>query len=121
MKKLLLAIAMTAISTGASAMSYAQLQKDKAAGGNMWLFTLMYVKGLGQGYVVANGMLEERGSKPFYRPPETVALNQENYIDLIETTAGKLRAAGRKVENEKFGVEELLMLGLQTTFPCSQR
>lgn len=121
MKTLLLALVITMVSTSTGAMSYAQLRKDKATGGNLWLFDLVYVKGLGQGYLIANGVLKERDSKPLYCQPGALALNEENYVDFIEKTADKLRAAGVNRDDDKFGVEEMLMIGLQTTFPCSQK
>lgn len=87
----------------------------------------MYISGLGQGYYWAN-LLSKRDLKDaLFCPPEEMALNFENYKNILEEEIKKTRkmilSSGKKegfksLEETPIGM--ILLFGLKDTFPCSK-
>lgn len=80
----------------------------------------MYILGLGRGYSWANNEKEK-----LFCPPESLDLNQENYVSILNRTIEVIKKHPYDYEKEtkKWPIELLLLLGLKETFPCknSQR
>lgn len=76
----------------------------------------IHINGVGDGYSWSNGILNQRGDQAFYCPPSKIALNAENFIDIIDAQIVKLKKSG-KVE---IPVELILYFGLVDSFPCSK-
>ncbi len=73
-----------------------------------------YISGVGNALSFSNIALEQRGDKPFFCPPEKIALNVENYMDIID------KEIARKQKNpNNVPVEVILYSGLVEVFPCS--
>lgn len=76
----------------------------------------IHINGVGEGYSWSNSILAKRGDKVFYCPPPKVALNAENYIDIIDAQVSKMKSSGMV----EIPVELILFFGLVDSFPCSK-
>jgi hypothetical protein len=75
--------------------------------------TKAYVRGLGEGMSWASSAAQVGGGDGLFCPPQKLALTVENYVDIIDR---QIKTARGDVENRYIG--ELLIIGLQETFPC---
>jgi len=79
----------------------------------------VYVAGLGEGIFWANVFGEVKNKGRLYCPPEKLALDGHNYLDIldreIKAQSGRMTAAA--LEEETLG--DLLVMGLIETFPCT--
>ena len=72
----------------------------------------LYIRGIEQGFVLANGKIEERGDRLLYCQPRTLAVAVEQLIDILRRNiAGRPRAGD-------FPVSMMLLEGLEKMFPC---
>ncbi len=71
-----------------------------------------FLQGAGVGIGWANSMLEDRKQMPLYCPPETLALQGDNFIDILN----KQVEADKTFLNIPLGA--VLLIGLMNTFPC---
>lgn len=114
---------LTGLTTTLSAMdvkTYREIYKEGSTLSRQVCDT--YLRGVGEGFSWANIGL--RNSKPPLPPlfcaPEKIALQPENYRDLIDSwIAGKFRTPPTsKAELDVLPVEAILLDALQETFPC---
>lgn len=96
--------------SGLSVKAYEELKKTDEG------ILKVYIYGVGDGYQWSNAMLRTRGDKRFYCSPENLALNAENFIDIIDSRIAKMKKAGENLE--KNYVENILLFGLIESFPC---
>jgi hypothetical protein len=80
----------------------------------------VYIRGMGEGMIWINTKLE-REKRPLFCLTEQVALNDDNYIDIIDAQLKKLAAVTTQAELDDFQVGTILMYGLQATFPCKAK
>jgi len=73
-----------------------------------------YIYGLGRGFFWSNIVLMEEGQKPFYCPPEKIALNVSNYMSVIDKRLSSSDDSNRK----DLPIALVLYFGLADTFPC---
>jgi hypothetical protein len=78
-----------------------------------------YLYGAGSGLSWANTYLLVRNERPFYCPPEKMALNNQNYVDIaLEKYERNTQEYQRIGEYPTTALVMALFDGLQTTFPC---
>ena len=119
MKKLIIGCVIALWANSAYALKYALLLKNEDEKDVAWSLDRAYIRGVGQGFVLANAMMLNEGKKPMYCQPGDLVLDETSYIHLIKKTAQNYQdAMGKKFEDDDFGVERLLLLGLKNTFPC---
>ena len=75
----------------------------------------IYIFGIGEGYGIANVDIEIRGQRPFFCPPDKLALNKTNYLNILDKYINS--PTGQK-EPSDTPLEFLLIEGLKQTFPC---
>jgi hypothetical protein len=75
------------------------------------------VNGVGNGYAWANGVLLAKGQKLLFCPPPDLALNQDNFLALLDGEIKRQRAKGSPYGAET-DVEKILGDALQHAFPC---
>ena len=76
----------------------------------------MYITGVGQGILWANAAVTKKTKAPLYCPPESLPLNGQNYMQLIDQYLQFLRS--KPGFDESAPVELVLMRALQDNFPC---
>jgi hypothetical protein len=84
----------------------------KAKGGDDWAIMATYVKGFGAGIQYANLQLLVNHAKPIYCPPQTLELNMENYLVLLDDELAK----GKTSKNTY--IEVVLTYAIINAFPC---
>ena len=77
-----------------------------------------HIYGIGNGYQWSNAVLANRGDKKFYCSPDNLALNEENFVDIIDAKITKMKKAGKNVD--EFLIEGVLFFGLVESFPCQK-
>lgn len=77
-----------------------------------------YVRGLGEGIMMAN--LEARKKNaPLYCAPQNLVVNPDNYLNILERQIKELEANGMPAERlDALALSVPLMMGLDKTFPC---
>ncbi|KEQ17080.1 hypothetical protein [Endozoicomonas numazuensis] len=70
----------------------------------------LHINGVGQGFLWSNNI---EGRKPFYCSPGKLALNADNYMQIIDSQIPLYEKSGKD-----FPIEMLLLFGLQEAFPC---
>jgi hypothetical protein len=80
--------------------------------------TRLYIKGVGEGIGWANNE-PTTGRKPFYCPPEKLAVNLENYMDILNRQIKTLSMRLTQSQLEEAWIGLLLLKGLQEAFPCA--
>ena len=102
-----------------SAETNVKAYKEKMATPNGKIVATAYIQGLGDGIAWAN-TIATKNNAPLYCQPEGLAINVENYIDIldrhIQAALKSLPAA--KVDELWIGLQ--LLDGLRETFPCSK-
>ena len=76
--------------------------------------TKMYITGVGEGYQWANTKLELEGSKQMFCAPRNLALNQNNYLRIMDDS---LKNKNLEIP-DTMPIELLLLQMLIRTFPC---
>jgi len=76
------------------------------------------IGGIGQGIFWANISLKAYGKEPIYCQPSKLALNQSNYVDLVNRQITKRQKLGTLKGDESLGM--LLVFALKETFPCKR-
>jgi hypothetical protein len=74
-----------------------------------------YVRGLGDGYLWSSIIVRGRGDAGLYCPPMRLALNAENYIQIIDEQI----ANSHDSELANTDIALILYDGLVESFPCS--
>jgi hypothetical protein len=77
-----------------------------------------YVRGLGEGMMMAN---LEAGKKnaPLYCAPRNLVVNPDNYLNILERQIKELEVNGMPDERlNALALSIPLMMGLKKTFPC---
>lgn len=79
----------------------------------------VYVVGLGEGIFWANVFGEVKNKARLYCPPEKLALDGHNYLDILdgEIKAQSSRLTAAELEEQPLG--DMLVMGLIKTFPCT--
>ena len=80
-----------------------------------------YVTGLGRGFDWANAENRVKGQPPLYCVPDNLSLNGQNYIDILEGRIKQEAAKKTEVELSEEKIEDLLLDGLEKTFPCQTK
>jgi hypothetical protein len=79
--------------------------------------TKLYVRGLGEGIDWANSATVA----PTYCPPEKLALGVDNYVSIINRRIKTLADKLTKSQLDESWIGQILMEGLQETFPCARK
>ncbi len=85
MKKILVGCTIALASQSANALRYEVLLKNEAEHDIAWTIDKAYIRGVGEGSVIANGMMQRTG-KPMYCQPKDLVLDEVSYIHLIKKT-----------------------------------
>lgn len=80
--------------------------------------TMGYISGLGMAYTYSNSYLQLAGFPMMYCQPSRVALNGENFADLIEQEVKS--PSGGYVYGKNDAVGGILLKSLILQFPCSR-
>lgn len=75
-----------------------------------------YLTGVGKGYFWANVHLIVRQLPPLYCPPEKLAVNARNYVEILDDYLSKPGMKSNLASDRN--VEEILLYALQEVFPC---
>ncbi len=79
----------------------------------------LYIDGMGEGISWANNLIKQLYGKKLYCQPENLALNADNYLDILDRQLKKeqkrIKSLGWK---DKTVLALFLLDGLQETFPC---
>lgn len=108
MVKIIAAIALCGCQI-ANAMTVSEFEKFKETP-EIRLQAEIFVTGLGEGMGWAQSFYEGLGSKSMYCPPSKLALRRENYVDILEEQAIRMKPS------DDVGV--VLLAGLIRIFPC---
>jgi hypothetical protein len=84
-------------------------------------FMDVYVAGVGEGLDWANASLINRGDRPLYCAPRTLSPNGEFYVSILLSQIKLISTRYTEEELGKLPIEPELLVGLQNTFPCSQK
>ena len=82
-------------------------------------FMKVYIRGLGEGIGWANTAALSSNNPPLYCQPAKLALGFDNFIDILNRKIEELSARKPASELDKASIGMLLLMGLQTTFPCT--
>ncbi|MBE9529487.1 MAG: hypothetical protein IME99_09650 [Proteobacteria bacterium] len=77
-----------------------------------------YVSALGSGMGWTNTILNKRGQQELFCTPKNLALNYNNYIDIIDKQVDRVVQDGG---GDDFPIPMLLLFGLMETFPCDKK
>jgi hypothetical protein len=81
------------------------------------LLVKTYVKGLGEGMMIAN--LEAKKKKgTLYCAPQNLAVTPDNYLNILERQIKDIGVTMPAAKVDDLPLSILLMRGLQQTFPC---
>lgn len=115
MKKMLLVLGMVLFASQANAQVTIKAYKaSKAAGGNNWTITKIYIHGLAVAFMYANIDLDQRHQPMIYCKPESFSLVEDNLLELLDTNIADKRLA----LPDSLPIEGVLLQGLKATFPC---
>ena len=81
----------------------------------------VYVAGVGEGLDWANASLINRGDRPLYCAPQTLSPSGEFYVSILQSQIKLVSTRYTEEELGKLPIEPELLVGLQNTFPCSQK
>lgn len=81
----------------------------------------VYVSGVGEGLDWANASLINRGDRPLYCAPRTLSPNGKFYVSILLSQIKLISTRYTEEELGKLPIEPELLVGLQNTFPCSQK
>jgi hypothetical protein len=90
-------------------------EEDKAAGGNQWNATRVYIDGVGAGLQSANAALRSGKQQPLFCEPLNFVITSENLLNILDQRIGK---GSLSPMSEDLPIEIVLLIGLQKTFPC---
>ena len=76
----------------------------------------MYVAGVGQGFFWANEEAKNTAKVALYCPPNTMALNPQNYVALLDQQLTFYKDTSRF--KDTMPIELVLLRALQDNFPC---
>ena len=76
----------------------------------------MYVGGVGQGFFWANIEAKNSTKVALFCPPNTMALNSQNYVALLDQQIAFYKDTNRF--KESLPIELVLLRALQDNFPC---
>lgn len=94
----------------ASAMSVEEYRKAKS---HSMSDLKSYIEGVGKGIEWSNSTLQARGQKPLCCPPDTLLLDEEKFIRIIDRQIAKMRNPAGSTP-----VELILLMGLADRYPC---
>jgi hypothetical protein len=117
MNKLMLGMVLSALLLGSQANAEVTIKAykaSKAAGGNNWNITKIYIHGLATAFMYANIDLDQRHQPMIYCKPESFSLVEDNLLDLLDTNIADKKLA----LPDSFPIEGVLLQGLKATFPC---
>lgn len=77
-----------------------------------------YLSGLGSGFSWANARTIYIGRQPLYCQPVKLAVQTDNYIDILNRQINDEAAATTEADLAERFIEQVLLDGLQKTFPC---
>lgn len=81
--------------------------------------TRIWLTAAGSAFGVANAQTVALGGSPLFCVPQTLILNEKNYVSIFEKTLPR----ARKVFGDKYPTipwEIILLDGLRVTFPCQK-
>ena len=117
MPTLLCLVGVLLLASPANADFSLKVYKDaKAAGGDTWAGMRLYFLGASNAYGYANGVLLKKHMPPLFCPPQILALNGDNVIDILDG-AIKATALTRGISDDTI-IDFILLQGLMATFPC---
>lgn len=100
----------------AASLAVADYQRVRAKGsGDEYLLMRTYIDGLTEGFDWMNAALIDSGKKPLFCAPMNIALNAENYMQILDEALKREPARPRKPESP---VELLLLRELERRLPC---
>lgn len=112
----ILASLLMATSLEASSLTIAEYQRVRLeASGDKYLMLRAYISGLSNGFEWMNATLIHKGQKPVFCAPMTIALNAENYMQMLDDALkrGLPRSKGQDAQ-----IEMVLLSELEARLPC---
>jgi hypothetical protein len=90
-------------------------EEDKAAGGDEWKLTQVYIDGIGAGFQSANASLRANKQQPLFCQPTHFITTSENLLHILDQQIAKGSLAPMP---DDALIELVLLVGLQKMFPC---
>ena len=81
---------------------------------------LNYISGIADGLETSNIVLSWKKKPMLFCQPESLALNSQNFITIIDTEIKRRIASGEKPYGDEYPVMLILVDGMQRTFPCEK-
>lgn len=98
-----------------NALEYGHLSEEQKLSFNI------YIHGVGSGFQAANSALAESGKDQLYCAPDNLTLTPQNYKIIFEKELKRSSEIFKSLpQNEPFPVEIVLLIGLESTFPCNK-
>jgi hypothetical protein len=98
----------------AQAMTIKDYTNAKKVGGTAWQVMEIYIKGVSNGFTMANAFIANNNEKLMYCQPDKFALDVQNLVNIVDETLRK----PKPVFTDDNPIEIVVMAGLQDTFPC---
>lgn len=89
----------------------------KAAGGATWDQMKVFIAGSGTALGYANVELVRTNRLPLYCSPDSLRIRSDNFLDIIDTEM----ASHQSLVTDDTYIEEVLIAGLMSTFPCKAK
>ena len=85
-------------------------------------FTKLYVTGIAAGILAANARLDTLNQNLLYCPPESLVLNTDNYLDILEREITTLSKRGMPIAMlDDMPISFVILGSLQENFPCRSK
>jgi hypothetical protein len=78
----------------------------------------VYLSGVGQGFSSANFWLKQRGLPTMYCEPDSLPLDGNDYLKIVDRQIEQLRRGTTKPEFNEMLIPLLLQKALMESFPC---
>ena len=113
-KKFLYFVIALTLSQESFAISYKNYKENLNSDEMAKTVALVFIHGVGDGFMFANAELESKKIAPIFCPPGKLAITPEQYIKFLDEAANNLGASAND-----FPVPALLLSRLKTVFPCN--
>jgi hypothetical protein len=80
-----------------------------------------YLGGAGEAFATANGKLVAKHQPVLFCAPETMTLNVDNMLSIVDDWIKKMLNGNSQEDLDKLPVVTVLLEGLMDTFPCPQK
>jgi hypothetical protein len=113
-KKFLYLVFALTLSQESFAITYKNLKENLKGDEMARTVALIFIQGVGEGFMFANAALESKKILPIYCQPKKLAITSEQYVKFLDEAASNLGESANE-----YPVSLLLLDRLKTVFPCN--